>query len=85
VEDDPNQGGGGSQSGNGGSSDGDEPRTTSTATPAPTSTSTPPTELVIDATAAGESTVNYYERVLWHESGTLVLEDGAGFGLEVTQ
>lgn len=73
----PPSGGGGGGGGGGGSS------APSTATPS--RTPTPPAELVIPAGGtSAQSTVASYRRIVWHDTGRLVIEDGAGLELRDT-
>lgn len=54
--------------------------------PAPTPSPAATGELVIEAgETEAASEVSYYSGVEWHDTGRLVIEDGAGFGLRGIQ
>jgi len=48
---------------------------------APTQTRTPTETLTVAANSTTTVSSKFYERVVWEETGRLVIEDGAGLGI----
>lgn len=58
------------------------PSPTPISKPTPTATSTPSDQLVIEDGETETSSAGVYERIVWEETGRLVIEDGAGIELK---
>jgi len=57
------------------------PTSTPMPTPTATATTTPPDRLIIEDGEAESVPAEFYERVVWEDTGRLVIEDGAGLEL----